>query len=201
MGRYSVAGAEINLATDIQTGTTAARPEAAREGRLYFNTTTRTIQRDSGSAWVDMVPGDIGCRVRHDAAISLSNNVNTTLSMNTESEDTDTMHDNVTNNARITFTTAGVYVVGANIRFAAHATGERDAFIFLNGATTICFLITQAVTVAGAPTIIELTTRRKFAAADYIEVRALQSSGGALDVESNSDYSPGMWAQKIDVAG
>lgn len=35
--------------------TTGNRPAAAKAGRLYINTTTKTIQRDDGAAWGDLV--------------------------------------------------------------------------------------------------------------------------------------------------
>lgn len=39
------------LSSVIGKGTTGARPAAGVEGRLYFNTTTQTLQRDNGSSW------------------------------------------------------------------------------------------------------------------------------------------------------
>lgn len=37
-------------------GNTAARPAASVVGRLYFNSQTLTVQRDTGAAWVDIAP-------------------------------------------------------------------------------------------------------------------------------------------------
>lgn len=36
-------------------GATGARPAAGYSGRIYFNTTTKTIQMDNGSSWDDIV--------------------------------------------------------------------------------------------------------------------------------------------------
>ncbi|GAG36659.1 unnamed protein product, partial [marine sediment metagenome] len=37
-------------------GTTGARPAAAAAGRLYRNTTTKQLERDTGAAWVGVAP-------------------------------------------------------------------------------------------------------------------------------------------------
>ena len=39
-----------------KSGTTAARPAAGNAGRWYWNTTTKTIQRDSGTSWDNLTP-------------------------------------------------------------------------------------------------------------------------------------------------
>lgn len=46
--------ARTTLVVDNLKGTTAARPAFGNVGRLYVNTTTLTIQRDSGTAWEDV---------------------------------------------------------------------------------------------------------------------------------------------------
>ncbi len=43
--------ARATLIADNPKGTTAARPAFGNAGRLYINTTSNTIQRDSGTAW------------------------------------------------------------------------------------------------------------------------------------------------------
>lgn len=45
------ATARTTLVADNLKGTTAARPAFGNAGRLYINTTSNTIQRDSGTAW------------------------------------------------------------------------------------------------------------------------------------------------------
>ena len=36
----------------LPSGTTAARPAAGRAGRVYFNTDTKSIEYDNGTAWI-----------------------------------------------------------------------------------------------------------------------------------------------------
>ena len=45
---------------------------------------------------------DISCKVGHNSNQIIANGVNTTLNFDIEDYDTDTMHDTVTNNERIT---------------------------------------------------------------------------------------------------
>ncbi len=47
-----VSASEVNVGR----GTTAARPAAGTEGRMYFNTTLGKLQRDNGSSWQDVDP-------------------------------------------------------------------------------------------------------------------------------------------------
>lgn len=66
---------------------------------------------------------------------SLTANTYVTVAYAAENWDTDTMHDNVTNNSRITFTTAGKYVVIANSATTSPVVfGNR---IRLNGSTIL----------------------------------------------------------------
>ena len=62
----------------------------------------------------------VGCRIYKSAGQSIGTTL-TAVTFDTESFDTDTMHDNVTNNTRITFTTAGYYEVNAQISTSSNA--------------------------------------------------------------------------------
>lgn len=128
------------------------------------------------------------CRVYHNAAQALTTAVEASLAFNSERFDTNTMHDTVTNNSRITFTTAGLYVVTLNVTFASNATGNRVTTIRLNGATYLAYDIRAAVN--GDTTNVAVTTIYKFAAADYVEARCFQNSGGNLNVNSTANSTP-----------
>ena len=58
----------------------------------------------TGLAWAAPVPADISCRVYAGGATNLSTTF-ASIAFNTENFDTDTMHDNSTNNSRITIKT------------------------------------------------------------------------------------------------
>lgn len=137
------------------------------------------------------------CRVYKAAAQSLTSGSDTAIQFDSERWDTDSMHDTVTNNTRITIQTAGIYVVTGHAVFAANATGVRALYIRLNGSTRIA---QQALSSASAgDTALSVTTVYEFSAADYVELMAVQTSGGALNVTAVGNYTPefgAMWQGK-----
>ncbi len=114
------------------------------------------------------------------------------ITFDTERYDTDTMHSTATNTDRITFTTAGLYTVGGSVAFAADVDGIRGIRVRLNGTTELC---SQLVINSGASTV-ELTveTTYKFAAADYVQLVAFQTSGGTLALTATGNMAPEFWA-------
>lgn len=136
------------------------------------------------------------CRVYNSASISLTSGAYTALTFNSERFDTDTMHSTVSNQSRITFTTAGLYAFGGNVSFAANATGLRALGIRMGGAT---YLSSQQVPSLGASAATELETHGiyAFTAGQYIELLAAQFSGGALNALAGPNYSPEFWAARI----
>ena len=129
------------------------------------------------------------CRVYHDAAQSIANGTETSLAFNSERYDTAAMHDTATNNSRITIGAAGLYVITTHIEFATNVTGQRYAFIRLNGATILA-MQTGWEGAGGVGLYINLATTERLAAADYLEVRVYQNSGAALNVTSTARRSP-----------
>ncbi len=135
------------------------------------------------------------CRVYKSAAQSINSGAATAITFDTERYDTDTMHSTVSNTTRITFTTAGVYSVGASIEFAASAVGNtRVLAIKLNGTTFIAFEQEAPVPGGLGSTNMTTETEYKFAAADYVEFIVQQDSGGPLNIDSAGNYTPEAWA-------
>lgn len=157
----------------------------------------------SKSTFGDVVKADLdylanppACRVYHNVSQSVATSgAFTKLAMNSERYDTNSMHDTVTLNTRITMNTAGLYVVGGLVDFANNVTGERLATILLNNTVDIAGQRINADTVAD--TILNPSAVWKFAAGDYIELRAFQTSGGALNVLASSGVSCEFWATWI----
>lgn len=120
--------------------------------------------------------------------LSIANNTLTTLTLNTELYDTDSMHSSTTNTGRITFTTAGFYVVTLNVAWNKNATGDRMAQIRMDGATVIAY---ESKDSGGADLIVGhcIAVQKAFTAAQYVEARVQQTSGAALRLLSES-YSP-----------
>lgn len=141
---------------------------------------------------LDFLLAPPNCRVYHNAAQSISTGTVTTLAFNSERWDTDTMHDTVTNNSRIVFTTAGRYLIGAHIEFDSNATGVRLVWIRLNGSTYIATQYFDANSAAAHK--VSIATYYNVAAASYAEVQVFQNSGGNLNVATDANESPEFWA-------
>lgn len=130
---------------------------------------------------------DISCRVYQTGATSVTTSW-ATLAFGAENFDTDTMHDNSTNNSRITFTTAGKYCIGGTMRIGANAvTGVR---VLLGGSTV---LATQKQGNGGSPEHCSVTTIYSFTAGQYVE---LQGYSGSTQ-NSSGDSETNFWAYKI----
>lgn len=104
----------------------------------------------------------------------------------TENWDTDTIHDNATNNTRLTAKTAGRYQVFAFGQWDTNTTGDRFLRIRKNGATVNLLEERVTPTANGNPHI--LAGELALAVNDYIELQAWQNSGGTRTFD-NSVFS------------
>lgn len=137
----------------------------------------------------------IGARVTHSVNQSISDATETSLAFDTERYDTDTIHDAVTNNSRLTAKTAGKYLIVGQAYMAASDAGIRYFVFRLNGVTYIG--ITEWDTAQGSVTAMHSSTIYDMAVDDYVECRVYQSSGGALNVNAAGNYTPEFMMQKI----
>ena len=128
------------------------------------------------------------CLVYHNATQSIANNTFTPAAFNSETNDTDTMHDTVTNNTRITFKTAGIYIITFNCAWPTNGVGERQVNFFLNNTADIAGDSKASAGVTGDVRH-SVTHKDKFAVNDYIEARVFQNSGGALVLQVNPRFT------------
>lgn len=134
------------------------------------------------------------CRVTHNASQNTSGTANATtaIAFNTERWDTDTLHDTVTNNTRITVVTAGVYV----LNFSGLITSAQDGDVMrirLNGSTSIAGQGFVTYAPGGTTTTwnITMTAVYTLAATDYVEAIYVNSAGtGARAVTNTGNVSP-----------
>lgn len=147
-----------------------------------------TFWRGDGT-WATPAGGSssfIGCRVYQTGTTALTTSW-VACAFAAENFDTDTMHDNVTNNTRITFTTAGKYWVGGNITCGSNS--NFGARIRLNGTTVLAQTLAGNSTTEGA----SVSTIYDFAASDYVELQ-----GNANSFNSSGDATTNFAAFKIN---
>lgn len=118
-------------------------------------------------------------RAYKSASQSINTGTFTAIAFDTESFDTDTIHDNATNNTRFTCKTAGKYLIIGQIAYDSNATGYRAAFIKHNNTTYIGK--SQIAAFSGDQTIVSVSSIYDLAINDYVELTAYQTSGGALN--------------------
>ncbi len=131
----------------------------------------------------------LGARVFNNANISIPNNAATFLTFNSERFDNDNIHDIAVNTDRLTVRTAGIYVISGSVRWAANATGFRLLRIHLQAinqslASSVHLNAGAVITDQTISTIYELVV------GDFVQLRVQQNSGGALNIEVASQYSP-----------
>ena len=130
-----------------------------------------------------MIFSGIGAKAYHNTAQSINDSTLTALSLNSERWDTDTIHDNSTNNSRLTCKTAGKYLITGCVEWQDGGAGARVTWIRLNGATKIAEYVPSASTTVDLAATI--TTVYNMAVNDYVELIAYQDSGGALNVQNS----------------
>lgn len=137
-----------------------------------------------------------GARVYNNANISVTNAGDFFLTFNTERWDTDGIHDTGSNTGRLTCQTAGKYLIIGQIEWATNTTGNRQAYIRLNGTTDIARVTETTTAAMGCPRMI-VTTIYDLAESDYVELGAYQNSGDALNVLSTGNRSPEFMMHRI----
>ena len=129
---------------------------------------------------------------------ALANTTATAVGFPSETFDTDGFHDTVTNNSRMTVPAGkgGTYVVVGAAWFAANATGDRRALLYVNGsAVTWSDVINAGGVYAPIALVSDVLV---LAAGDYVQLFAYQSSGGSLNLDGNG-LSTGMYLSLIRI--
>lgn len=141
-----------------------------------------------GAFLPDYIINPPACLAYKTTALATVHDTGIVVPLNAERYDTDSMHDNSTNNERITFNTAGVYTVTFNATWNKDETGDRAIWIRKNGSD---FLGSDSKHAGDGDLYVShsITIQEEFEVADYIEGIAKQDSGGALNLLAG-DGSP-----------
>jgi hypothetical protein len=191
--------ADTTVITNIGT-TPDERGLSTDEFKAKFDEASTNIKNDLNNniipAIKEALPGTTpSCRVYHSTNQSIPTATFTPLAFDSERFDTDNIHDNATNNTRLTCKTAGKYLIIANVRWGLNANNQRDLRLRLNGTTYIADALLKVS--AAEPILLNVSTIYDLAVNDYVEAVAYQDSGGALDIISTANYSPEFMMVKV----
>ena len=142
----------------------------------------------TGLKWAAPASGSTfaGVRLRLSGSQSIPNTTDTVLNYTVENYDTDSYHDNSTNNSRITIPSgkAGYYLVFGTVNYSQVANGARVHEILYNNATTIAR--DESISNGGSVQVCHsISSVYYMSVGDYIEHRLYQGSGGSLDALAN----------------
>jgi hypothetical protein len=124
------------------------------------------------------------CNAYRTAALSPATATFTLVPLDTEFDDTDNMHDLVTNPSRVIAQTAGEYLITYGVTFVANAVGRRVAQLQKNsaGVPGAAFAMTNLVTAPVGNFAVTGVSTQRFIAGDYVELFIEQESGAALAI-------------------
>lgn len=128
-------------------------------------------------------------RAYRDSVQAIANATDTVLNFPAENIDTDGLHDNATNNGRITVALAGKYQIGGSVMWASGGTDTRFLHVRTNGVDR------RASDHDAGAQFLSAETMWNMAVNDYIEVVVQQNSGGSLDAAA--DIRTAIWAYYI----
>jgi len=138
---------------------------------------------------------DVGARVYHSSGQTIPNNSHTACAFDSESYDTDGIHDPVTNNTRLTCKTPGKYLITGCVAWDANGPGYRHIHIRKNGGGSYAGVTIGGFT--GAWNYVVVTSLLDLVVDDYVELILYQTSGGNLDVKSSGEQNPSFMMQKV----
>lgn len=172
--------------TDTLTITRAQESSSARSilaGDQIAATVTQKTLNDVENA--------LGCKIYRTTTQSISSGAWTAISFDSERFDTDSMHESVTHPTRITFNTAGKWMVAGNYQIAANGTGTRWIAIYPNGSSTALAQFGPNPGTASFDARMNVALIHDFAVNDYIELQVYQDSGGNLNIKPKSGSGGG----------
>lgn len=172
--KAAVAGTAGTSATRAQDGTSdVIHAAGAKVGAFFIPSHYNALKNAIGAKVANTGPTQ-----------SITSGVLTKLAFDTEASpnfDSDTMHDTVTNNSRLTVVTPGKYTVIMNGIITGAAGGtQRVGKFTVNNTTDYGAFISGPL--GGNTLYVSGSVTLDLAAADYVEFQYLQDSGGNLNI-------------------
>jgi len=174
-----------NLSTLTTAGDMSYASAAGTPARLGIGSSAQVLTVASGiPSWATPASGStyVGASVYKTAVQSCTSGSDNTITWDAEYYDTNNIHDNVTNNSRLTVPTgySGKWLINYQHCWAATATGAKWSYIYKNG--TDVFGTFHTYTSVGSQVTHSASLVLNLVAGDYIDSRCGQNSGGALNL-------------------
>jgi hypothetical protein len=182
---YVDAGGNVNASTTAKGIVEEATQAEVEAGTAAGGTGARLFVNPSTAAGVK------NCHIYQTSGTTVGANF-TVMDFGAERFDTDTMHDNSTNPSRITFTTAGKYLVGGTVRITG-ANQDAGILIRLGGTTELACTNAPAGNADGGGA--SATVLYDFTAGQYVEFLASRGQDGSGS--TSGDAKTNAWAVKI----
>lgn len=193
----------------ITEGTEPSAPAAGKQ-RLYIDSTTHKLKRtDSSGTDVDIegVAVFSGAKVYNNGTQSVNSGAETIINFGGEEYDTDTYHDNSTNNSRLTVPTTAKYRFTVICPPAGNALGgTRVTGLRVNGAGYVRggYMTVPGGAYLGSSTVQyqwPLTCDLLLTAADYVEAFVYHNVGSAInygDTDTNKYAQCAFSVERLD---
>ena len=180
--------------------TSGTRPSNPSDGMFIRETDTGRVYvwNATGSTWDRMVKftdltGDLASPIAQlrqtTAQTAIANNSWTPITFDVEDLDTHNGHSTASNTSRYTCQRAGKYRLNGAVAWAGSASGQRWTRWAKNGTEIAGSGLNQQATSAGQAIAPARNLNVTLALNDYVELQALQSSGGALDTYVGVAYA------------
>ena len=153
------------------------------EDTMSTDSNTKGATQQSIKAYVDneIAAKKVNCLLTSTNA-SIALNDGDVVPFNSEISDTSGLHDNSTNNSRITIGTAGVYIFTTTITTNETDNGDVSIAFLKNGSTELSRVYFDSGA-TGSSIVVNLAHTALLSASDYVEVKIVQLSGDSTVVD------------------
>ena len=182
-------GRFIKNTLTITTGDIIYASASNTPARLAIGSTDQVLKVSGGvPVWGAAGSSFVGCSLYKTANQTISHDTITQVTFDAEAYDTDGFHSTSTNTSRITIPTGkgGKYLFTFQTQWDLNGTGDRSIYYYKNGANGTAMVRYSIVsgsyyTIQNASIVLDLV------AGDYIEMYVLQSSGGNLNIQYDTN--------------
>ena len=170
-------------------GSSVTVEDVKDEDDMTSDSATALATQQSIKAYVDNSAYDPPrVKVTRTTDQTITSGAESTITWDSEVFDTDDMWTS-TSSTRITFKTAGLYLVTAAFNFDTNSTGRRYGLLRFNGS--VSGAVTEVPAVSGGSTVGQIHQLYTASVNDYVELRVYQNSGGSLAFAKEFDVHLG----------